>query len=296
MLFCCGVQAQNTEGVKSMDDSGQPSTATVTVLQKVGLDQHLNAQLPLDAAFHDEAGNNVTLGQYFHQRPVILTLVYYDCAMLCGQVLNGLVGSLNMLSLRPGKDFDLVTVSIDPGETPAQAKAKKDMYLKRYLNGGPADAAGWHFLTGAQPEIDALAKTIGFRYARVQGPDGKFNQFAHASAIIVATPEGKLAQYYYGIEFSPKDLRLGLVEASHEKIGSLVDAVLLYCYHYDPTTGKYSAIVIRIVRLGGIITVLALGTFMALMFRRDFQQKSAGLNADLLNAGRMNAGPRTGRT
>jgi len=279
-LLCVGAYAQNGEGVKSMDSAGQLSSDTNTVLQKIGLDQRLNAQIPLDGTFRDESGRNVTLGQYFHQRPVILTFVYYDCSMLCNQVLSGLTGSLNMLTLQPGKDFDIVTVSIDPSETPVMAQAKKDMYLKRYWKGGAGAAAGWHFLTGDQHSIDALASAVGFRYVKVQGPDGQLNQYAHASAIMVVTPEGKLAQYFYGVEFPPRDLRLALVESSHGKTGNMVDAVLLYCYHYDPSTGKYSATVIRIVRLGGVLTVLSLGTFMVVMFRRDLKSN----------------GQRTGRT
>jgi len=233
------------------------------LLQKVSFEQKLGAQVPLDLKFRDEYGNQIALGQYFHQKPVILSLVYFQCPMLCTQVLNGMVSSFLPLSFTAGKEFEVVTVSFDPRETPEMAAAKKQVYLSRYAR--PAAYDGWHFLTGDQASIDALAQAVGFHYAF----DPKLNQFAHASGIMVLTPEGKLAQYYYGIEYSPRDLRLGLVEASRNKIGTLVDEVLLYCYHYDPSTGRYGAIALRMLRLGGAATVLLLGGFMVLMWRRD---------------------------
>ena len=233
------------------------------LLQKVSFDQKLGAQLPLDLKFRDEYGNTIALGQYFHQKPVILSLVYYQCPMLCTQVLNGMVSAFLPLNLSAGKEFEVVTVSFDPRETPEMAAAKKDTYLKRY--GRPSAYDGWHFLTGDQASIDALTQAVGFHYAF----DPKLNQFAHASGIMIVTPEGKLAQYYYGIEYSPRDLRLGLVEASKNKIGTLVDQVLLYCYHYDPSTGRYGAIAMRVMRLGGATTVLLLAGFMLAMWRRD---------------------------
>jgi protein SCO1/2 len=237
------------------------------VLQKVGVSQHLNQQLPLDAAFVDETGKTVKLGDYFGKKPAILSMVYYTCPMLCSEELDGLTSSLEMVKLTPGKDFDVVIVSIDPSDTPEQAAKSKALYVKRY--GRPETAAGWHFLTGQRPAIDAVTSAVGFGYVRVPGPDGKLSQFAHASSIEIVTPEGKLAQYYLGVEYSPKDMLLGLIDASGNKIGSPVANILTYCYHYDPQTNKHSLIVARVVQLGGMITVAGLGGFMFLMFRRD---------------------------
>ncbi len=241
-----------------------------SVLKGVGIAQHLNQQLPLNLAFTDDAGKQVQLGNYFGKRPAILALVYYQCPMLCSEELNGLTGALQMVNFIPGKDFDVIVVSIDPSEGPDLAAAKKRSYLKRY--GHPETANGWHFLTGTQPNIDALTQVVGFRYVRIPGPDGKLTQFAHASSIQIVTPEGKLAQYYMGVEYSPKDLLLGLDEASSNRIGSPVDNILTYCYHYDPQTNTHSLIVARIVQLGGLLTVVLLGGFMMIMFRRDYRQ------------------------
>src|SRR5687768_2803839 len=235
------------------------------ILREVGIDQKLGEQVPLDLEFRDEQGNAVKLGRYFGKKPVVLALVYYECPMLCTQVLNGLTSALKVLKFDAGNEFEIVTVSFDARETPAMAVAKKENYLARY--GRPQAAAGWHFLTGEQVSIDALTKSVGFRYAW----DERSNQFAHASAIMVLTPEGKLAQYYYGIEYSLKDLRLGLVEASRNKIGNFVDRVLLYCFHYDPATGKYGVMIMNVLRLSAVATMLALGIFMAVMFRRDLR-------------------------
>ena len=237
------------------------------VLQKVGVAQHLNQQLPLAAAFVDESGKTVKLGDYFGKHPAILALVYYTCPMLCSEEMDGLTSSLEMVKLTPGKDFDVVIVSIDPSDSPEQAAKSKALYVKRY--GRPETAAGWHFLTGQRPAIDAVTNAVGFGYVRVPGPDGKLSQFAHASSIEIVTPEGKLAQYYLGVEYSPKDMLLGLIDASGNKIGSPVANILTYCYHYDPQTNKHSLIVARVVPLGGMITVAGLGGFMFLMFRRD---------------------------
>ena len=237
------------------------------VLQKVGVSQHLNQQLPLDAAFVDESGKPVKLRDYFGKRPAILALVYYTCPMLCSEEMDGLTSSLEMVKLTPGKDFDVVIVSIDPSDSPEQAAKSKALYVKRY--GRPETAAGWHFLTGQRPAIDAVTNAVGFGYVRVPGPDGKLSQFAHASSIEIVTPEGKLAQYYLGVEYSPKDMLLGLIDASGNKIGSPVANILTYCYHYDPQTNKHSLIVARVVQFGGMITVAGLGGFMFLMFRRD---------------------------
>ena len=239
------------------------------ILKGVGVAQRLNEQLPLGLTFTDDAGKQVQLGSYFGKRPAILALVYYQCPMLCSEELSGLTGALQMVSFVPGKDFDVIVVSIDPSEGTDLAAAKKRTYLKRY--GHPATANGWHFLTGTQENIDALTKAVGFGYVKIPGPDGKLTQFAHASSIQIVTPQGKLAQYYMGVEYSPKDLRLGLVEASANHIGSPVDNILTYCYHYDPQTNKHSLIVARIVQLGGMVTVVSLGSFMFVMFRRDIR-------------------------
>ena len=237
------------------------------VLQKVGVAQHLNQQLPLDAAFVDESGKPVKLGDYFGKKPAILALVYYTCPLLCSEEMDGLTSSLEMVKLTPGKDFDVVIVSIDPSDSPEQAAKSKARYVKRY--GRPETAAGWHFLTGQRPAIDAVTNAVGFGYVRVPGPDGRLSQFAHASSIEIVTPEGKLAQYYLGVEYSPKDMLLGLIDASGNKIGSPVANILTYCYHYDPQTNKHSLMVARVVQVGGMITVAGLGGFMFLMFRRD---------------------------
>jgi protein SCO1 len=241
-----------------------------TILNGVGIAQHLNQQLPLDLTFIDDAGKQVQLGSYFGKKPAILALVYYQCPMLCSEELNGLTSALQMVDEKPGRDFNIIVVSIDPSEGTDLAAAKKRSYLKRY--GHPESAAGWHFMTGTQPNIDALTKAVGFSYVKIPGPDGKLTQFAHASAIQIVTPEGKLAQYYMGVEYSPKDIRLGLVEASGNHIGSPVDNILTYCYHYDPQTNKHSLIIARVLQLGGAMTVVMLGGFMWLMFRRDYRQ------------------------
>jgi protein SCO1 len=239
------------------------------VLQKVGVTQKLNQPLPLDAEFVDDTGKKVRMGDYFGKRPALLTLVYFTCPMLCSEELDGLSGALEMVKLTPGKDFDVIVVSIDPNDTPKEAAKKKAYYLKRY--GRPETADGWHFLTGQRPAIDRVTDAVGFGYVRVPGPDGKLTQFAHASSVEVVTTEGKLAQYYLGVEYSPKDMLLGLVEASGNKIGSPVANILTYCYHYDPHTNKHSLYVSRVVQLGGVVTVAGLGGFMFVMFRRDIK-------------------------
>jgi protein SCO1/2 len=255
-------------GDKAMGD--QHGDELPQVLKKVQVAQHLNQQLPLDAPFVDDGGNAVTLGTYFGgKKPVMLSLVYYSCPMLCSEELDGMASALEMVHLVPGKDFDIVVISIDPSETPAVAAAKKAYYVKRY--GHPETAAGWHFLTGQRPAIDSVADAVGFGYVRVPGPDGKLSQFAHASSIELVTPQGKIAQYYLGVEYSPKDILLGLIEASGNKIGSPVANILTYCYHYDPQTNRHSLIVARVVQMGGMVTVASLGGFMFVMFRRDIK-------------------------
>ena len=237
------------------------------ILNKVGIAQRLNEQLPLALTFTDDEGKQVQLASYFGKKPAILALVYYQCPMLCSEELNGLTGALQMVKLEPGKDFNVIVVSIDPSEGTDLAASKKRSYLKRY--GRPETASGWHFMTGTQENIDALTKAVGFGYVKIPGPDGRLTQFAHASSIQIVTPEGKLAHYYMGVEYSPKDLRLGLVEASANRIGSPVDNILTYCYHYDPTVNKHTLIIARVVQLGGLVTVFTLGGFMLTMFRKD---------------------------
>lgn len=240
-------------------DNGLPSA-----LNNVGIDQKLNEQIPLDLIFRDETGREVRLAEYFnHGKPVIITLVYYECPMLCNQVLNGLTGSLKTLSFDAGKEFDVVTISFDARETPQLAADKKASYIARYGRQGAENS--WHFLTGDQASIDAITRAIGFRYAYDQAT----KQFAHASGIMIATPEGKLARYFYGIEYAPKDLRLSIVEASANKIGSPVDQLLLYCYHYDPASGKYGLAIMRLVRVGGVITVVGICLLLVFLKRRN---------------------------
>jgi protein SCO1 len=238
-----------------------PANVRPPGLKNVGIEQHLDEQIPPDLAFRDETGKPVRLGDFFGKKPVILNLVYYQCPMLCGEVLSGLESALRVLKFDVGKEFEVLTVSFDPRETPDLATKKKAEFLKRY--GRPGAADGWHFLTGPQESIDALTKAAGFQYQY----DPKTGQFAHATAIAILTPEGKIAQYYYGVEYAPKDLRLGLIQASQNKIGTLADQVLLYCYHYDPTTGKYGAIIARVLQLSGLATVLALGILMTALIR-----------------------------
>jgi protein SCO1/2 len=234
-----------------------PTGNSTEVLKKVDIEQRLNNQIPLDLRFRDEAGREVALGDYFKGgKPVVLTLVYYECPMLCNQVLNGAVGAFQAVSFTPGKEFEVVTVSFDEREGPGLAAKKKETYLKRYRREG--SEAGWHFLTGDKASIDALAAAVGFHYVW----DEQSQQFAHASAIMVATPGGRLSHYFYGIEYSPKDLRLALVEASEGKIGSPVDSLILYCYHYDPAAGKFAP-VMGVLRAAGVLTVLGI---VALLF------------------------------
>jgi protein SCO1/2 len=242
---------------------GQSETARPNILKNVGLDQNLNAQIDGNLRFTDEHGEEVQLNRYFGDKPIILTLVYYECPMLCTLILNGLIRSIRTLNFNVGEEFEIVTVSIDPDETPDLAKTKKNQYLENYERPGAAE--GWHFLTGKQDQISELARTVGFRYVY----DEKSGEYAHASGIMILTPEGRVARYYYGVEYSPRDLRLGLVEASNEVIGSPVDQILLFCYHYDPTTGKYSVAIMSFLRLAGIVTVLAIGSFLFIMIRRD---------------------------
>ena len=240
-----------------------PANSRPPRLENVGIEQHLNAQVPPDLTFRDDTGKTVKLGDYFGHKPLILNLVYYNCTMLCGEALAGLSSAMRLVKFDVGNEFDVITVSFDPRETPEMAAAKKIDYVKRY---GRANAsAGWHFLTGQPDSINALTKVVGFQYQY----DPKSNQYAHATAIMVLTPQGRISRYFYGIDFPPKDLRMGLVEASQGKIGNAVDAVLLYCYHYDPETGKYGAMVANILRLAAAATILIMGIFLFILWRLD---------------------------
>ncbi len=243
---------------------GGSTNQKIAIFDQVGIEQKLNSQVPLDLTFTDENGQSVQLGKYFGTRPVILTLVYYQCPMLCSQVLNGMTGALNGITrFNIGRDFDIVTVSFDPRDKSEDALASKKRMISRYRR--PGSAEGWHFLTGKEDQIKALAASVGFRYAW----DPQIQQFAHASSIMLLTPQGKVAQYYFGIEYAPRDIQLGLVEASQGKIGNVADQLILYCYHYDPARGKYGAVVLNIMRVGALATVLVLGGFVIVMFRRE---------------------------
>lgn len=240
-----------------------PAAVRPPYLENVGIEQRLDAQVPPDLAFVDDAGHAVKLGDYFGKKPLILNLVYYNCTMLCGEALAGLTGSMKMIKFDVGNEFDVITVSFNPKETPDIAAAKKADYLKRYGRSGAA--SGWHFLTGPPDSINALTKAVGFQYQY----DATRNQYAHATAIMVLTPQGRISRYFYGVDFPPKDLRMGLVEASQNKIGNAVDQVLLYCYHYDPAIGKYGAVVSNMLKLGGGITILFLGVLILVLFRLE---------------------------
>jgi len=240
-----------------------PANVRPPRLENVGIEQRLDSQVPPDLAFRDETGRAVRLGDYFGKKPLIMNLVYYNCTMLCGEALAGLSSAMRLVKFDVGKEFDVVTVSFDPRETPEIAAAKKKDYVKRY--GRPGADVGWHFLTGPAESVNALTKAVGFQYQY----DPKINQFAHATAIMVLTPEGRISRYFYGVDFPPKDVRMGLVEASQGKIGNPIDAVLLYCYHYDPATGKYGAVITNILRLAAAATILILGGFIFIMLRLE---------------------------
>jgi protein SCO1/2 len=252
-----------------MRDASKPSAqVSPDDLKNVGIDQRLDQQVPLELQFKDETGKTVRLGDYFQSgRPVILNLVYYTCPMLCGEELAGLSSALGVLRFTPGNEYEAVTVSINPDETPQTAAEKKKVFVDRMNERleKKSDGSGWHFLTGQQSEIQQLADAVGFHYKR----DAATGQFIHSAAIMIVTPQGNLAQYYYGVEYSPKDLRLGLIEASRNKIGNLVDQIQLYCFHYDPKSGRYGATITSILRLGGAATLLLLGGFLIVMYRRE---------------------------
>jgi len=263
LLVLTGLAAQC-----SMAQLASPTPAP-QVFEKVGIDQKLNEQIPLNLEFVDETGNTVDLGRYFHEKPVIVSLVYYKCPMLCTQVLNGMVETFKTLKYTAGVDFEVITVSIDPTETYELAAEKKQQYIEAYERSGTT--SGWHFLVGKQESITALANAVGFRYIY----DETTGQFAHSSGIMVATPEGKLARYLYGIEYGAKDLTFSMMEASKGNIGSPVEKLLLLCYHYDPMTGKYGVVVGNILRGAGALTVLLLGGYMVVNFLRDKKKNQA---------------------
>jgi protein SCO1/2 len=268
VLLAIAAQAQFRD-----EDPSKPA-----ILQGVGLDQHLNWQVPPDATFRDETGRIVRLANYFGQRPVVLLLVYYQCPMLCTEVLNGATSALRAVTFNAGREFDVVAISIDPRETPQLAAEKKQRYVKSYI-GNPnqpltqnraGTESGWHFLTGDEAQVHAVAAAVGFRYRY----DAPTQQFVHPAAIMVLTPQGRVSHYFYGVEYAARDLRLALVEASAGRIGSAVDQVLLFCYHYDPKQGRYTPLVLNLVRAGGVLTLAFLGTFIGVMLRREKQQAS----------------------
>jgi protein SCO1/2 len=252
----------------SVPACGQQAAAPA-ILGKVAIKQNLNAQIPKNLEFRDETGKTVHMGDFFGQKPVVLSLVYFDCPALCTEVLNGELRVMKAISLDLGKDFEAVTVSFEPKDTPELAKAKRDVYTGQYAR--PGVAGHWHFLTGGQESIDSLTDAVGFRYAY----DSAIRQYAHAAAILILTPEGRIARYFYGVQYPARDVRLGLVEASEGKIGSLTDQALLYCYQYDPMTGKYGLVVMNVLRASGGLTVLLLGIFIAAMFWRERKRSSA---------------------
>jgi protein SCO1/2 len=245
------------------DSTGLAAQNMPPVLRNVGFEPQLNARLPLDLAFRDETGRNVLLRDYFTQKPVLLALVYYGCPMLCDQLEQGVVGTLRMLSFNPGRDYEVLFVSFDPRETPDMAAQKKETAMGHFRR--PETAYGWHFLSGSKESIDALTRGANFRYSF----DEKSGLFAHASGIMLLTPDGRISRYFYGVEYPARDVRLGLVDASAGKIGTPIDHVLLFCYHYDPSSARYSASILKIIRLGGVLTILGLVAGILIFRRRD---------------------------
>ncbi|MBI2827658.1 MAG: SCO family protein [Acidobacteria bacterium] len=256
-------QAGSSGGYSDPRAPGTVSTITPPQLKDVTFKQRLGEMLPLDAAFSDDDGRSVTLGQLFGRKPVLLAFVYYQCPMLCTQVMNGVSSALKVMPFRAGQDFDVVLVSFDPRDTPAIAAEKKRAHLKYWS--AERDAAAWHLLTGGAASIRRVTSAAGFTYQW----DQRTGQFAHVSGILVVTPEGRLSRYFYGVEYSPKELRLALVESGEGRIGSAIDELLLYCFHYDPESGRYGLVVMNLVRLGGVMTVLFMGGFILMMRRRE---------------------------
>ena len=264
VLFFAVPSAVRAQGaMPRTEEPGDPSSAKPGLLSKIGIDQRLNEHVPLDLAFVDETGRSVKLREYFGKRPVLLAMVYYECPMLCTQVLNGVTGALKVLNFDVGKEFDVVAVSINPKEGPGLAASKKQAYVERY--GRPHTAGGWHFLTGREENIRALANAVGFRYAY----DEEIKQYAHGAGIELLTPKGMIARYFYGIEFAPRDIKFGIMEASEERVGSPIDSVLLLCYHYDPATGKYGATAMTMVRVGAVMTMVGFAVFLFVSLRHE---------------------------
>ena len=272
VLTACSVIGFSQPAYPSAPSGAQPRSTPASqrpaVLDQVGIDQHLNEKVPLDLQFKDETGKTVRLGDYFGSKPVLLTPVYYDCPQLCNQVLQGVVTSLRGLSFVPGDEFTIVTFSFDSKEQPDLAARKRESYLRSY---GRANAgAGWHFLTGDEATVKALTSAVGFRFTW----DEPTRQFAHISGIMVLTPDGRISRYFYGVEYAPRDLKFGLIEASEGKIGTLADQVMLLCYHYDPTTGKYGVVIMNLIRIGGVLTLLGLvALFLMLRIRNKGNAK-----------------------
>lgn len=273
LLFFVNASAQKTEHYNSplyapkVYDPNEFGTSSglPPALKEVGIEQKLNAQVPFDAVLKDENGKEVKLGEYFGKRPVILALVYFECPMLCNEVLNGLTGSLKSLSFDVGKEFDVVAISFDARENdkPDLVKNKKESYLKRYGRAGTEN--GWHFLTGTQAELDKVTNAVGFNYKW----DDKSNQFAHAGGIIILTPEARVSRYLYGIDYAPKDVKFAVMESAENKVGNAAEQLMLYCYHYDPSTGKYGLSILKVMRLGGIVTLIGLGAMLFVFWRRN---------------------------
>ena len=263
LVACIGASAQSIPS-----DVGKPSSGMPAILKNVGFEPQLNAQIPLDTPFRDETGRDVHLRDYFGAKPVLLAFVYYGCPMLCDQVQQGVVGSLKMISFKPVRDYEVVFVSFDSRETSSMAAKKKDALLSHY--GHPETASGWHFLTGSSNSIDAVTQAANFRYSF----DSKANLFAHASGILLLTPDGRVSRYFYGVEYPSRDVRLGLIDASAGKIGKPIDHLLLFCFQYDPETARYSASILKIVRLGGVLTVIGFLTAILIFRRRDLHASS----------------------
>jgi protein SCO1/2 len=255
--------ARAQRAMPQAEEPGDAAAAKPGLLSKIGIDQRLNEHIPLDLAFVDETGRDVKLRDYFGKRPVLLAMVYYECPMLCTQVLNGVTGALKVLNFDVGKEFDVIAVSINPKEGPGLAASKKQAYVERY--GRPDTADGWHFLTGREENIRALANAVGFRYAY----DEEIQQYAHGAGIELLTPKGMIARYFYGIEFAPRDIKFGIMEASEERVGSPIDSVLLLCYHYDPATGKYGATAMTMVRIGAVLTMVGFAAFLFVSLRQE---------------------------
>ncbi len=272
-LLVCALLFSTASCVRAQDLFVQNPGGKPEVLENVGLDQKLNAQVPLDLTFKDEHGMTVSLGQLLQGKPAILTMVYYKCPMLCTEVLNATLNSLKEVPLEIGKDFSVITVSIDPSEKPVLAEAKQIMYAGLYGRRGAVH--GWHFLTGDEQQIQKLAAAVGFRFVY----DKESSQFAHASGIMVMTPEGRLSRYFYGLAYNPRDVRLALVEAGEGKIGSTVDAILLFCFHYDPVTGKYAVTILHVVRGAGALSALGIALGIFIFLRREKYSAAPSVDA-----------------